>query len=125
MDRKAFIDGLGPVLMNLGYRKKGNYWYKNGTDLVYCVNVQGSQWSKDGYYVNVGISRTNIEGSTPTLLQWDYRHRCKGEQGEINISPKEVLDILEEIMHSVSSSSEIDSFLYGRKYKKIGTQYWF
>lgn len=125
MDKKSFIDNVTVILKLKGYRKKGSYWYKDNDGILYCVNVQGSQWNKDNYYVNIGFALSNTDNKNPSILQWYGRHRCRGKDGELNISTEDLLVNMDDVFGKILSVSDIDIFLKEHTHTRIGTQYWF
>jgi hypothetical protein len=55
LSKEQLIERLKPVLKLQGFRKTKATWRKSTDDLVFVLNIQGSQWSKEDYYINVGI----------------------------------------------------------------------
>ena len=49
---------IHPMMKELGYRKKANYfWYKNDV-FVFTINFQSSQWNfegRDEFFINCGV----------------------------------------------------------------------
>lgn len=91
MNKEDFIQEIRSPLKALGFRKNGQYWYKTYNDLLLCINVQGSQWDKNDYYVEIGAALANSGRKFPTLLYWEFCHRCvdHGQKinFDVNISP--------------------------------------
>ena len=85
MVKQEFLAAIREPLKAEGYRKKGFYWYKTVNDLVFCLNLQGSQWDKDDYYFQVGVALHKDSSAFPTILHWLFRHRCTGKNGELNM----------------------------------------
>ena len=125
MDKTSFISEIKPILKKMNYRKNGNYWYKLVDGHICCVNVEGSQWNKHNYYVTIGFSYYNPEHKNPTILQWYCRHRCQGANGELNILPEELLEIIEDVFDSVSTTEQVPDFLKQRNAVKVVSQFWF
>lgn len=125
MDKTAFLNEIKHPLKMMGYRKNKNYWYKSNKDFLYCINVQGSQWDTDDYYVEIGIAFQTSPKDNPTLLQWHCRHRCKGENGEKNILPAELFATLAAISEKITSLNDIEAIMIESNATKIATQYWF
>lgn len=122
MNREEFITALKPVLKERGYKKKRHYWYLANNDLMYCIAVLGSQWSKDNYYVEIGISIPNDVGQTPTLVNWHIRKRCADTNGEkINIS---VHGLIEEmnLFSQIKDLHSLEAYLKKEPYVFIGAQ---
>lgn len=124
MNKQEFIDAIKPQLKEIGYRKNGNYWYKEGADLICCINVQGSQWSADDYYVNIGFSLPSKTKNNPTILHWYCCHRCKGHHGEVNMLPDEFLHECDKLFDSIQSFEQLSAFL-AKNAQKVCSQYWF
>lgn len=122
MTKAEFIEAVKPILKNRGYRKKGFYWYKQGEDLLLCVNVQGSSWDKNDYYVEIGIAPQ--DAAYPTILHWEIRHRCIGTAGERNIQSEELLCELER-HHQISKRTELPEYLAVRDARPVVNQFWF
>ena len=49
MTKNEFIEAIRSPLKKEGFRKVGQYWYKRNNDIIYCINVQGSQWDRNDY----------------------------------------------------------------------------
>lgn len=125
MDKQSFILQIKPILKELNYKKKDNYWYKRVDNHICCINVQGSQWDKKDYYVEIGFSFYAEECKTPRLLQWHCRHRCKGASGEKNISASDLLLAMKNTFEEVSVTEQITTFLQKHKAVKVVSQFWF
>ena len=125
MDKINFISQIKPVLKQQNYRKDRNYWYKTVDNHICCINVEGSQWDKDNYYVEIGFSLLSTGYKNPRLLQWYCRHRCVGEFGDRNILPSELLASMDSVFGKVLLTSEIDEFLKDRHASKVVSQFWF
>lgn len=54
MIKQEFIEEIRAPLKKYGFQKKGAYWFKKCNDIIFCINVQGSQWNKDNYYFAIG-----------------------------------------------------------------------
>ncbi len=126
MKKSEFIDAIKPVLKNDGYRKKGSYWYQQNGELLLCINVQGSQWDKNDYYVNIGIAMFDSGDYYlfPTLLHWKIVHRCFGRTGQLNIEPHELFTEVEKHL-SISNTSDLPQYLKERNASQVANQLWF
>lgn len=51
MDRKELANVMSEVLLPFGFKRKGNYWVVNGSELNKVVNLQKSQFS-NRFYIN-------------------------------------------------------------------------
>lgn len=125
MDKLTFIAQIKPALKERGFRKNGNYWYKPVDEHLCCIFVQGSQWDKNNYYVELGFAMPTAERKNPTLLYWLCRHRCNGCSGEVNILPHELLACVDEIFTAVTTTDQIPDFLESRDAQRVATQLWF
>ena len=125
MIKQEFLKEMKPRLKALGYRKNGNYWYQTTDRHICCIHVQGSQWSKDAYYVEVGFAFPAENNKMPTLLHWHCRHRCIGANGDKNPTPDEVFAEMEKIFGVVSLTDQIDAFLIQHAAKKVAAQFFF
>lgn len=125
MDKHTFISEISKPLKLLGYRKNKNYWHKTYNDLIFCINVQGSQWDKNDYYIQIGVSLCNNGISNPSLLQWYFRHRCCGANGEKNILPDEFLSCVSKIFSGIHTVEDVENLLKEHHATKVVSQYWF
>jgi hypothetical protein len=55
LSKEELIERLKPVLKEQGFKKTKTTWRKSVDGLVLVLNVQGSQWSKEDYYINLGV----------------------------------------------------------------------
>jgi hypothetical protein len=53
MEKKELASILSEILVPIGFKKKGNYWVVNGTEITKMVNLQKSQFS-NSFYINYG-----------------------------------------------------------------------
>lgn len=126
MSKKTFMFAIKAPLREFGYAKYGNYWYKTCGDILRCIYVQGSQWDKDNYYVELGVSKADSSNLKPTVLHWIFRHRCIGKSGnEINILPQELFQCMDDTFSDVTSVAQIPQYLAKRNAVKVVNQYWF
>ena len=123
MTKEDFIISAREHFKTLGYRKFRNYWFAPCGDILYCVFMQNSQWSKKDYYVEVGIALPEEVGLKPTLTNWYVRKRCEDTNGyDRNVS-------LDDVIRSMSFFDEIHStqelYLYMQKtpHTRIGVQF--
>lgn len=124
MNKQQFIAAIKPELKQLGYRKKGNYWYKDGPELIKCINIQGSQWSAEDYYVNIGFALPSDDNKNPTLLNWYCQTRCVGKNGDVNLSLEDFSVECAKLFNTVQTLDQLSGFLLDHGYK-VGLQYWF
>lgn len=68
--KEIFYDFLKQEFKKVGFKKVRNTWYKNDGTLIYVLNVQNSQFSKDCFYMNIGIVFANKEFN-PSNPNWN------------------------------------------------------
>lgn len=124
MTKKEFISKVKPILKSKGYIKKNNYWYLINNDILLCINVEGSQWSKDDYYVNVGMA-DKIENNFPSIIKWKWVYRCIGENGDLNISVNDFLLCTTNIFKEINNGTDLDSFYRNHNAVIINGRYMF
>ena len=123
MNKKDFLLVEHDYLKPLGYKKNKNYWFLSNGELVYCVNVQGSQWDTNGYYVNVGIAIEKDVGTKPSLIYWYVRKRCKDEfRNELNV-PLSALKRGISFFDDIHTVNDLTSYLECTPHILLGSQY--
>ena len=111
MDKSSFIRLLSEALKGHGFRKKGQYWYKTEEQWICCVNVQGSQWSKEDCYVNIGAAKNHDSHDTPTILHWNWVHRCTDSAGrEVNVNVSDVINCALPLFREFCREEQKSSF---------------
>lgn len=111
LGKQAFIQVLSDELKVIGFRRNGQYWYMTGARWYYCVNVQGSQWCKDDYYVNIGVADRNTNYKNPSILHWKWVHRCTNEFGqETNIGVCDVVKSATSLFREFSVAEQESVF---------------
>lgn len=123
MNKTLFISVVTPVLREMGFKKNKNYWYRYCKEYIECINVQGSQWDKNDYLVEIGFAQTNLPQKFPTILYWHCRHSVFGVAGQYNILPQELFDKLKIVFDSISSKEDLTEYLIKQNAIKVGTQY--
>lgn len=123
--KKEFIETIQPKLKLKGYRKHGNYWYKEHNGYLLCIAVMGSQWNADDYYVEFGFSNMYFQNKNPTYLHWLCSHRITGDSGELNIGEDDLFKYLMETEKDLPDSNQVFQFLSNKKAVKVGCQYHF
>lgn len=124
MDKQTFLGEIAHKLKMLGYKKNKHYWYRENKGYLLCVNLQGSQWNKDDYYVEFGVAFLDSNVKYPTILQWFCRHRCMGKNGSKNITPEELLSFLEYVQENYPNCAEVTDYLIKMSSAKVSNQYW-
>lgn len=54
-NKQELIERLSPMLKEKGYKKVKQTWHKQNSDLIIVFNIQNSSYSKEDYYINLGI----------------------------------------------------------------------
>ena len=108
------IDILNHVLVPNDFKRKGNYWLINGTEITKMVNLQKSQYS-NSFYINYGY----IIQSLPleNLMMHIYNRLASPDRNE-NKRIIELLDLENAIPNTVRRA-ELQSFLQNRLIKRI------
>lgn len=72
MDKETLISEITPQLKAMGYKKRNSTWIKQSdpeAELFVVLNIQGSQYDKNDYYVNLGVYIKALgQKSTPTCI---------------------------------------------------------
>ena len=55
LSKEQLIECFKPVFKQSGFKKMRTNWRKTTDDLIFVLNIQGSQWDKEDYYINVGV----------------------------------------------------------------------
>lgn len=59
MDKKDLSQILSGIFSPIGFKKKGNYWIKNGDEVTKMINLQKSHFS-NRFYINYGYILESI-----------------------------------------------------------------
>lgn len=59
MEKKDLVRFLNTIFLPIGFKRKGNNWVINGTELNKIVNLQKSQYS-NSFYLNYGYVINNL-----------------------------------------------------------------
>jgi len=124
MDKKELIQLLDHALKSRGYRRRGFYWFLSQHGKVFCVNIQNSQWDKQDYYVNIGAAEDEQACKYPTILKWTWRHRCRGKNGQVNLSIEEILTNVDLYFSDYSNADDPSDFYSMHSADRICNQYW-
>jgi len=57
------IDLLNEIFIPIGFKRKGNSWVENGSELSKLVNLQKSNYS-NSFYINYGYNMRGLETNT-------------------------------------------------------------
>ncbi len=118
-----FLLKVATILKQRKYKRRKNYWYLAKNNLIFCIYVQGSQWNKNNYYVNIGVKEDCLALSYPTELHWTWWHRCTNTNGqEINISIQSLVDCFDMYFNDYVSM-DVKEFYSKYKAIKIGERW--
>ena len=80
LTQEQLIDCLKPLLKREGFKKSKTTWRKTTVDLISILNIQGSQWSEEDYYINVAIYIKALgEEVNPPEYRCHIRSRIENE----------------------------------------------
>ena len=65
MDKKDLVQFLNDLFIPLYFRKKGNNWVFDNTELIKVINLQKSNFS-NSYYINYGFIIKGLQLTTTT-----------------------------------------------------------
>lgn len=126
MTEDEFIREIAGVLRAQGYRKNRKYWYRARDGYTECVNVQGSQWDKDAYSVEIGLVLPDPDKRFPPVWEWQVRHMIIGRGGQYNITPDELYRETDALFAPLTSAADIPARLAALGAQKIGgTRVWY
>jgi len=93
MEKKEFIKYLDEIFSPFGFKKKGNTWKYQGTQLEKIINLQKSKYS-NAYYLNYGfiINDLNLDG-----LEMHVFNRLSSFDDKENQRIMNLLDLENEI----------------------------
>ncbi|MCA0753727.1 DUF4304 domain-containing protein [Paenibacillus sp. N4] len=96
LTKEELIERLKQVFEEKGFKKSKTTWRKLTDDLILVLNVQGSQWNEDNFYINVGVYIKALElEQNPTGNVCHLRDRIEQNQTFESLV-KEVLDWFEK-----------------------------
>jgi hypothetical protein len=93
MERKELARILNELLTPVGFKKKGDYWVKNGDLITKLINLQKSQFS-NSFYLNYGYILKSIP--LGNLMMHVYK-RFNSDDSHENIRIQELLDLENDI----------------------------
>jgi hypothetical protein len=87
--KEKLIEDLKIKLKTLGFKKTRTTWHKSIDTLIMVFNIQGSQWSTEDYYINLGIYIKSLGNETaPPEYRCHIRTRID-ENNNIDLILKE------------------------------------
>ena len=60
MDKKELVDIIDKKFKPLGFKRKGNYWQLNGTEIIKVICLQKSSFG-NLYYINYGFNFVHLD----------------------------------------------------------------
>ncbi len=94
--KEELIDQLEQVLKQHGFKKSKTTWRKSTDDITIVLNVQGSQWNKNDYFINIAVYIKALgTEQNPTENVCHVRGRVEQNQAFESLV-KEVLDWFEK-----------------------------
>jgi hypothetical protein len=113
MEKKELASILSEILVPIGFKKKGNYWVVNGTEITKMINLQKSQFG-NYYYINWGyiINSVFLDG-----MMHIYNRVASVDKNE-NLRIDELLD-LENNISDTTRESELKIILHKYLIDKI------
>jgi hypothetical protein len=115
MEKKELASILSEILVPIGFKKKGNYWVVNGTEITKMVNLQKSQFS-NSFYINYGY----ILNAIPLDGMMHIYNRVASTDKEENLRIDELLN-LENNMSDEERASELKEILLEKLAHKISS----
>lgn len=125
MTKNEFTSTIAVELKREGFLKKGTYWYREKKDYLECFWIQGSQWEKDDYYVEIGFADKLPNRRYPSYLHWFAAHRCKRNNCEINLALHDVLSECSMFFKNFSTKTDVLRFVNTFSPVNIAGQYRF
>ncbi|RID81555.1 DUF4304 domain-containing protein [Peribacillus asahii] len=96
LSKEQLIECLKLVFKQQGFKKNKTTWQKSTDDLIYVLNIQGSQWSNEDYYINVAIYIKALGTEiNPTEYRCHIRSRIDNDKKSYSSICKEVVDWFE------------------------------
>ena len=98
MVKADMITSLKLVLKEKKYKKIRNYWYKVQNGMTFYLNIQGSAYSSDDFYVNLGCMLSLFNGKIPPIYEWDICRRVFVDGKQTNLELEEVMGLADRIL---------------------------
>lgn len=114
MEKKELIHLISEILLPLGFKKKGNYWIINGSEITKMINLQKSQFS-NSFYINYGyiLNAIPLDGLTMHIF-----NRLTASNTDTN-KKIEVLLNLENNISDIERIIELKDILFKNLVDKI------
>ena len=117
MFKADIIISLKPILKEKNFKKIRNYWYIAKNGMTFYLNIQGSCYCSDDFYVNLGVVFSPFDGRIPPIYTWDRRRRVFVEGKQINFDIEDVIAVLEFFLDLFPTVREAEIFVNSQKNK--------
>lgn len=96
LSKEQLIECFKSVFKLQGFKKIKTTWRKSTDDLLFVLNIQGSQWSTEDYYINVAIYIKALgTEQNPPEYRCHIRSRIDEKEKACSLICEEVLDWFE------------------------------
>lgn len=117
MLKTEIIASLKPILREKKFKKIRNYWYKEQNEMTFYLNIQGSAYSPDDFYVNLGVVFSRYDGKVPPTYDWDIFRRVFVDEKQINLNLEDVLSISDTFFKLFPTIEAVQIFAQNQKTK--------
>lgn len=111
MLKSEIISSLKPLLKEKGFKKIRNYWYMVQDKMTFYINVQGSSYGSDDFYVNFGIVLSLFKGKIPPIYEWDVCRRAFVNEKQTNFDIDDILLMLDYFLDLFSTRQAAEKFV--------------
>lgn len=115
MFKVDMIVSLKSILKEQGFKKIRNYWYKVQNEMTFYLNIQGSAYSSDDFYVNFGIVLSSFKEKIPPIYEWDVCRRVFVDGKQTNFDLADVLLMFDYFLNLFPTVEETVSFVNSQK----------
>lgn len=117
MLKTEIITSLKPILREKNFKKIRNYWYKEQNGMTSYLNIQGSVYDTNDFYVNLGIVFSLIDKKVPPTYDWDIFRRAFVDNKELNLEIEDILLILDAFLKLFPTIENAQTFAQNQKSK--------
>lgn len=117
MLKTEIITSLKPILREKNFKKIRNYWYKEQNGMTFYLNIQGSAYDTNDFYVNLGIVFSLIDKKVPPTYDWDIFRRAFVDNKELNLEIEDILLILDAFLKLFPTIENAQTFVQNQKSK--------
>ena len=115
MFKVDMIVSLKSILKEQGFKKIRNYWYKVQNEMTFYLNIQGSAYSSDDFYVNFGVVLSSFKEKIPPIYEWDVCRRVFVDGKQTNFDLADVLLMFDYFLNLFSTVEVTVSFVNSQK----------